>query len=158
MLVGRLGGAPAYGGASSRYRFWQWRFTGGGRIATMCPVINKVRDCTMFTGTSTTGPSVSKCTSGLPSEPYCAVTVLDHYTSSFHWAQTNFSAIWLRPQWYLVDNSVVTDVQNGGLSFITRSNYTEYNKSSRYQGSTTSLEYLARPAGAISNPIATTST
>jgi simple sugar transport system substrate-binding protein len=45
-----------------------------------------------------------------------------------------------------------------GLSFITKSNYSEYNLDSRYQGSTTALKYLPRPAGAISNPLATTST
>ena len=51
------------------------------------------------------------------------VTILDHYTSSFHWAETNFAAIWLRPQWYLVTNSVLTDVQNGGLTFVTGGGY-----------------------------------
>jgi simple sugar transport system substrate-binding protein len=45
-----------------------------------------------------------------------------------------------------------------GLSFITKGNLPEYNLSSRYQGSTTAQKYLPRPAGAISNPIATTST
>jgi simple sugar transport system substrate-binding protein len=54
--------------------------------------------------------------------------------------------------------TIVPSDTDTGLSFITKDNYTEYNKSSRYQGSTTALEYLARPAGAISNPIATTST
>ena len=62
------------------------------------------------------------CNNGA-SLPFCAVTVLDHFTSSFHWAETNFAAIWLRPQWYLVDNSVLTDVQNAGLSFITSGTY-----------------------------------
>ncbi len=45
-----------------------------------------------------------------------------------------------------------------GLSFITKTNLPEYNKSSRYQGSTTAELYLPRPSGAIQNPIATTST
>jgi simple sugar transport system substrate-binding protein len=45
-----------------------------------------------------------------------------------------------------------------GLSFITKSNLPEYNLSSRYQGSATAEKYLPRPTGAISNPIATTST
>jgi simple sugar transport system substrate-binding protein len=54
--------------------------------------------------------------------------------------------------------TIVPSDTDTGLSFITKSNYAEYNKSSRYQGSTTSLEYLQRPAGAISNPTATTST
>ena len=54
--------------------------------------------------------------------------------------------------------TIVPSDTDTGLSFITKSNYLEYNKSSRYQGSTTALEYLPRPAGAISNPTATTST
>jgi simple sugar transport system substrate-binding protein len=45
-----------------------------------------------------------------------------------------------------------------GLSFITKSNLTQYNVASRYQGSTTAQKYVPRPSGAISNPPATTST
>jgi simple sugar transport system substrate-binding protein len=58
----------------------------------------------------------------------------------------------------LSGGTIVPSDTDTGLSFVTKSNYTEYNKSSRYQGSTTALEYLPRPSGAISNPIATTST
>jgi cell migration-inducing and hyaluronan-binding protein len=91
---------------------------GGGRMATKCPSDNKGGyNCTSFTS-----GQISSCNNG-KALPYCAVTVIDHFTSSFHWAQTNFAAIWLRPQWYLVDNSVLTDVQNGGLSFITSGTY-----------------------------------
>jgi cell migration-inducing and hyaluronan-binding protein len=57
-------------------------------------------------------------------EANCAVTVLDHYTSAFNWANGNVSAVWLRPQWYLLDNSVLSDVQNGALTFITGGDYT----------------------------------
>ncbi len=81
---------------------------GTGRHATRC----SGTDCSAVRG----------CDSAAPDN--CMVTVLDHYTSSFHWAQTNFAAIWLRNQWYLVENSVLTDVQNGGLSFITGGGYT----------------------------------
>ncbi|HEX4062410.1 MAG TPA: substrate-binding domain-containing protein [Streptosporangiaceae bacterium] len=45
-----------------------------------------------------------------------------------------------------------------GLSFITKTNATPYEASSRFQGSTTAEKYIARPSGAISNPVATTST
>jgi simple sugar transport system substrate-binding protein len=45
-----------------------------------------------------------------------------------------------------------------GLSFITKSNLGPYNAASRFQGSTNKQTYVARPAGAIQNPIATTST
>jgi len=44
-----------------------------------------------------------------------------------------------------------------GLSFITKSNVSEYDIASRYQGSTTAQKYIPRPSGAISAPIATTS-
>ena len=45
-----------------------------------------------------------------------------------------------------------------GLSFITKSNLAAYNEPSRFQGSTTAQKYVPRPSGAISNPLATTST
>ena len=37
VLVGALGGAPAYGTAVGAYRFGQWRFAGGGRIEILEP-------------------------------------------------------------------------------------------------------------------------
>ena len=64
----------------------------------------------------------------------CAVTVLDHFTSSFHWAHGNVSAIWLRPQWYLLTNSVLSDVQNGGVTFITGGDYTHSSVIDGYWG------------------------
>jgi simple sugar transport system substrate-binding protein len=45
-----------------------------------------------------------------------------------------------------------------GLSVVTKSNVGPYVADSRYQGSTTAEKYIARPAGAISAPMATTST
>ena len=45
-----------------------------------------------------------------------------------------------------------------GLTFITKSNAGPYTKSSRFQGSTSAQKYIPRPSGAISNPLATTST
>lgn len=53
----------------------------------------------------------------------CMVTVLDHYTTSFNWAAFNYAAIWLRPQWYLVTDSVITDVQQAGLTMVTGGGY-----------------------------------
>jgi cell migration-inducing and hyaluronan-binding protein len=55
----------------------------------------------------------------------CAATVINRYTSSFHWAHGNVSAVWLRPQWYLLSNSVISDVQNGGLTFVSGGDYTQ---------------------------------
>jgi simple sugar transport system substrate-binding protein len=45
-----------------------------------------------------------------------------------------------------------------GLSVVTKSNVQPYVADSRFQGSTTAQKYIARPAGAISNAMATTST
>jgi cell migration-inducing and hyaluronan-binding protein len=54
----------------------------------------------------------------------CAVPVLDHYTSSFNWAVGTISSVWLRGFWYLVDNSVFTDVQNAALTFVSGGDFT----------------------------------
>jgi hypothetical protein len=61
----------------------------------------------------------------------CAVTALDHYTSAFNWAEQNVSALWLRTNWYLMTDSVISDVQTGGLTFVSGGDYT---KSSVPQG------------------------
>ena len=64
------------------------------------------------------------CSAFGPGEANCVVTTIDRYTSSFNWAQKNFAAIWLRPWWFLVQNSAITDVQQGGLTFVTSGGYT----------------------------------
>ena len=96
--------------------------SGGGRIATRCPaadqsakmgVANDQSDCSQ----------VKVCNNG--SEGNCDVTVLDDFTTSFNWAQQNFAAIWMRPQWSLVVNSIVTDVLNGGVNFVTSGDYSK---------------------------------
>ena len=81
---------------------------GGDHYPTQCPT---GQDCS----------TVPRCTSG---DANCVATVLDHYTTSFNWAPFNFAAIWLRPLWYLVSNSSITDVQAGGLTFVTGGGYT----------------------------------
>jgi simple sugar transport system substrate-binding protein len=45
-----------------------------------------------------------------------------------------------------------------GLTFITKTNAKPFTASSRFQGSTSAQKYIPRPSGAISNPLATTST
>src|SRR6266849_5716551 len=65
--------------------------------------------------------TVKICSNG--DESNCRVTVLDEFTTAFNWAQQNFAAIWLRPLWALVINSVVSDVQNGGINFVTSGDF-----------------------------------
>jgi len=83
---------------------------GGGRFPTKCPASG---DC-----------SKQKVCSSLD-ESNCVVTTIDHYLTSFNWPETNFAAVWLRPLWYLFINSAITDVQNGGITFVTGGGYTE---------------------------------
>jgi hypothetical protein len=57
-------------------------------------------------------------------EADCAATIISHYTTSFNWAAKNFSAIWLRGWWFLMEDSAITDVQGAGLTQITGGGYT----------------------------------
>jgi cell migration-inducing and hyaluronan-binding protein len=91
----------------------------GARAETRCPLA-----ATQIPGL----PPQYDCSQALPcangtAEEQCGVTVLDHYTSAFNWANGNVAAVWLRPKWYLVDNSVLSDVQNSGLTFVTSGTY-----------------------------------
>lgn len=92
-------------------------FVGGLRNATQCTGSN----CRCDAGVS--GCNVP-CAGFGPGQANCVVTTLDRYTTSFNWAQKNFAAIWLRPWWFLVENSGITDVQQGGLTFVTSGGYT----------------------------------
>jgi hypothetical protein len=113
---------------------------GAGRKATRCPAVmdggkpkldqwgEVIYDCS--------ATKVSTCSSADPKlnpDPGagCMVTVLDHFTTAFNWAETNLAAVWMRPYWALLDNSVISDVQNGGLTIVTGGDYT---RSSVIQG------------------------
>ncbi|MEP7329691.1 MAG: hypothetical protein ABI777_10805, partial [Betaproteobacteria bacterium] len=84
---------------------------GGGRFSTKC---GPNEDCSL----------VGRCFGDDP-DKRCMMTAIESYTSSFNWAETNFAALWLRPYWYLMSDSVITDVQNGGITFVTGGGYTE---------------------------------
>jgi simple sugar transport system substrate-binding protein len=58
----------------------------------------------------------------------------------------------------LSGGTIVPSDTDTGLSVITKSSLGNYQVSSRFQGQTTAQKYIKRPAGAISNPQATTST
>ncbi|MEM7009390.1 MAG: calcium-binding protein, partial [Thermodesulfobacteriota bacterium] len=78
-----------------------------------------------FCNTSDCSTSPAPCNGADRSN--CAVTVIEDYTTAFHWTEVNFAAIWLRPQWYLVTNSVISDTLGAGLSFVTGGDYTQSN-------------------------------
>ena len=75
---------------------------------------------------------VPLCTGTGENEAQCAATVIDHFTSSFTWAQKNFSAIWLRGWWFLMTDSAITDAQSGGLTFVTGGGYTRADAAQGY--------------------------
>ena len=85
---------------------------GGQRIPTRCS--SESKDC----NTKSTEPNpVQPCGYG-SSEKNCMVNVLDHFTTSFNWAQTNFAAVWLRANWFLFTNGSITDQQHAGMTMI----------------------------------------
>ncbi len=96
---------------------------GASRIATLCNA-EAIDDSGNKIGSGLDCTNIARC-SETNSKTNCAVTVIDEYTTSFHWAETNFSGIWLRPQWFLVSNSFISDVQSAGLTFVTGGDYTK---------------------------------
>ncbi len=76
-------------------------------------------DCSQTPPCATPSPGAA-----FDTRDFCPVTVLDRYTSSFHWPEKNFAAIWLRGKWMLLSNSVLSDSQNGGLGLVTGGDYT----------------------------------
>ncbi len=93
----------------------------GLRNPSQCPGAD---DPTNPTDCSSGNTKVNPCANTGPNKVYCAVTVLDHYTTSFNYAQTNFAAIWMRAKWFLFTDGAVTDSQYGGLNFTTGGGYT----------------------------------
>ena len=89
---------------------------------TYYPIVSSLPAYTRCEGANTDCSSINPCAPG--NRENCMVTALDTYTTSFNWGQKNFSAIWLRPRWSLVQNSVITDVQQAGLTFVTGGDYT----------------------------------
>jgi hypothetical protein len=89
-------------------------------------------DCNPTAGKNTCTQNCAQappCATQNPGAPFdnrdfCPVTILDHYTSAFHWPEKNFAAIWLRGKWMLLSNSVLSDSQNGGLGLVTGGDYT----------------------------------
>lgn len=100
----------------------------GGRFATRCvgvakePDPKKPNDPLPDVSDCSTAQLQPICASGANLKD-CVITELNRYTTSFNWAPFNFAAIWLRPQWYLLTDSVITDVQQAGLTMVTGGGY-----------------------------------
>ena len=87
------------------------------------PIFSANPNATICNGENTDCNTVQPC-SGTDVDN-CAVTVLNRYTTAFHWTETNFSAIWLRRAFFTVINSSITNVLNAGLTFVTGGDYTQ---------------------------------
>ena len=102
----------------------------GPKVYSYYPIVTGLRDPTKCVDLNTDcgsnlNPNNLKCNgAGDIDEEHCMATVLDHYTTSFNFAQKNFSAIWLRPWWKLVTDSAITDQLGPGLTFVTGGGYT----------------------------------
>jgi cell migration-inducing and hyaluronan-binding protein len=94
---------------------------GGSRLATRCPA---GKDCSDAVKVPTCAGAQKPVDMDATGKGNCMVTVLDHYTTSFNYSELNIGAIWLRPEWYLVINSAVTDILSGGLTFVTGGGFT----------------------------------
>ena len=116
--------APAIGSQAAD-NYYPKVAQGASRQPTLCPAGQGCSCSTSTACTEVASPGVPVCGGSSAGQPNCTVTAIDHFTTSFNWAQTNFAALWLRPQWYLVSNSAITDVQNGGLTFISGGGYTD---------------------------------
>ena len=104
-------------------------FPGDAIGRTYYPTVTALRNPSRCVGAENPDSAVDcskapACSATGPNKDLCMTTVLDHYTTSFNYSQTNFAAIWLRPWWYLVTDSAVTDSQYGGLNFVTGGGYT----------------------------------
>lgn len=96
-------------------------------------------------GVPTTGPTFDN-------RDFCPVTTIENLTSSFHWPQQNFAAMWLRGRWFLLNNSVLSDSQNGGVGLVTGGDYTLSNVApGQWQIARKSVLIGHTQAGACSN-------
>jgi cell migration-inducing and hyaluronan-binding protein len=65
------------------------------------------------------------CDYGKPE--WCAVSTFSHYTTSFNWAEANFSAIWLRGGWLMFDHGFMSDVLGAGITEVSGGDYARAN-------------------------------
>ncbi len=94
----------------------------GQREKTTICNMNNQSDCSLAPPCTGRGPGLTACV------PF----VIDHFTTSFNWAPTNFSSVWLRGWWFLLENSAITDIQNGGVTFISGGGYTRSDAAQGY--------------------------
>jgi hypothetical protein len=58
-------------------------------------------------------------------EQACVTTIIDRFTTGFNWAERNYGSVWLRPGFYLLLNSAVTDQLFGGVTFVSAGSWVQ---------------------------------
>ena len=93
------------------------RYT-GQRAPTVC-------DPSVANNNAKGGCTRADCEYGNPE--WCAVSTFSHYTTSFNWAEANFSAIWLRGGWLMFDHGFMSDVLGAGITEVSGGDYARAN-------------------------------
>jgi hypothetical protein len=121
-----IGGITTCGGVTTNSSYTSCKDTGTGEQVAyplLVPVKNSidhalnVNTASNYVPKLTTGNCVKGDTAG------CSVTVIEGYTSSFHWGQQNWSAIWLRNNWFLFNDGALTDILGPGLTMVSGGSY-----------------------------------
>ena len=91
----------------------------------------------------------AKCDFNKPTQ--CVPSIFSHYTSSFNFAGTNFSAIWLRSSYLLLDHAFLSDVLGPGVTIVTGGDYSRSNLPVGYWGLTTNSIFagMTQPGNAF---------
>ena len=114
------GNGPTFSGPPAPSVFDYYPITSGFRNPSKCGTLDK--DC--GNNIDPLNENIKCGGSNDTVEKNCMVTVLDHYTTSFNWAEKNFSSIWMRNWWKLIVDSAVTDQLGPGLTMVTGGGYT----------------------------------
>ena len=80
----------------------------------------------------TTSCKVANCDYHNPKD--CAPTVVSHLTTQFNWAESNFSAVWMRGGFLNVDHMFLADILGPGITMVTGGDYSQANLPKGYWG------------------------
>ena len=88
---------------------------------------------------------------------HCAVTTVSHFTTSFNWAEGNFSSVWMRSGWLMFDHGFISDVQGGGITQVSGGDYTRSSVPQGYWALTSNSIFVGQtqpstPAAQLAHP------
>jgi hypothetical protein len=89
------------------------------QVAAMAPLVEDNFLPMNFVPSGNLDPICAPSNHAADNSAGCSTTIIDRFTTSFNWAETNFGSVWLRPGNFLFLNSAITDQLYGGLVFVT---------------------------------------